>query len=339
MTTNDTRRLRGRLRAIGLSAAAIDAVWPRWWSEAAAASPSARVELVFSLARRFGFDPRSLLNEADTPRFLWRGDARFKHLSRETELERATLTSFGRSVAVPLLAAAPDPAIDIRGSEAGELRGALLSSRPYVELADLLLLAWSAGIPSVHLRVFPLRQKRMAAMTVGVGDRPAILLGKDSQYPAPIAFYVAHELAHVALGHVAGDRLIVDLDDLGQLSEEDQEEQAADRFALELLTGRAQPTVLSAGGIQPSARSLAEVALAAGPDLGIEPGMLAQCYGFSTRDWAVATKSLRYIYSAREAMWSSINALARLQLDLGALSSDAAEYLDEVLGSKGQPGT
>jgi len=73
--------------------------------------------------------------------------------------------------------------------------------------------------------------------------------------------------------------------------------------------------------------------------LGIEPGMLAQCYGFSTRDWAVATKSLRYIYAAPEAMWSSINALARSQLNLGALSSDAAEYLDEVLGAEAHQGS
>lgn len=333
MTVNDSRRLRTRLRAVGLSGAAIDAVWPGWWSDAAAASPSARTELAFSLARRFGLDPRSLLQDSETPRFLWRGEARFKHLAGESELERAGLTSFGRSVSVPLVAAAPAPTVDLGGETALELRGALLENRPWVELVDLLLLAWSAGIPTVHLRVFPLGQKRMAAMTVGVGDRQAILLGKDSNYPAPIAFYVAHELAHVALGHVAGDRLIVDLEDLKPAFDvHDEEEATADRFALELLTGRSRPTVLSAHGIRPSARSLAQAALASGPDLGIEPGLLAQCYGYSTRDWAVATKSLRYIYSDAEPLWSSINALARSQLDYTELPSDAVEYLDAVLG-------
>ncbi len=318
---------------VGLSSAAIDAAWPRWWTDEAAVSPSARAELAFSLARRFGLDPRSLLDESDTPRFLWLSEARFKHLSGESDLERAGLTSFGRSVAMALLAAAPNAAIHLEGGSASALRAGLLRahSRPYVELVDLLLLAWSAGIPSAHLRVYPLRRKRMAAMTVAVGDRPAVLLGKDSDYPAPIAFYLAHEIAHVALGHVAGDRLIVDLED-PSLDRDDQEERAADEFALELMTGRADPIVLGADGVRPSARSLARAVLASGPGLRIEPGMLAQCYGYSTGDWAVATKSLQFIYSRAEPVWRLVNGLARSQLAFDALPADAAEFLDEVLG-------
>src|SRR4051794_15887231 len=62
--------LRLRLRRLGLSDDAISAAWPQWWSADAEASPSARAELRFGIARRLGLDPRSLLGEQDEPRFL-----------------------------------------------------------------------------------------------------------------------------------------------------------------------------------------------------------------------------------------------------------------------------
>ena len=40
----------------------------------------------------------------------------------------------------------------------------------------------------------------MAAMSVQVGAGTAMLPAKDSSYPAQIAFYLAHEIAHIALG-------------------------------------------------------------------------------------------------------------------------------------------
>lgn len=334
MTTSDSR-LKRRLRSIGLSRAAITAVWPSWWNEGAEESPSARAELLFTVARRFGLDPHSLLEEAARPRFLWQAEARFKHLSGESDLEQAGLTSFGRSVATTLLAATPSLNADVSGASPRDLRDSLLAGdRPYVVLTDLLVLAWSVGIPVAHLRVYPLPQKRMAAMTVSVGERSAVLLGKDSAYPAPIAFYLAHEIGHIALQHVAADRLIVDFEQARPtIATGDEEETAADEFALELLTGRRQPTVLGAGPYRPSARSLAQAALNSGPILGIEPGMLAQSYGYSTGDWAVASKSLKYIYPGAEPVWIHVNAIARSQLQVEALPPEAAEFLETVLGS------
>ena len=62
--------LKRRLQDVGLSGPAINAAWPRWWSEAAEASSSARAELRFSLARKLGLDPSSLLDESAEPRFV-----------------------------------------------------------------------------------------------------------------------------------------------------------------------------------------------------------------------------------------------------------------------------
>ncbi len=152
-------------------------------------STSARTELRFSLARKLGLEPSSLLGEGE-PRFVWRDVAKFKHMSGEGEVEQTAITSFGRALGNLLVNAAPAPLTGI-GTSALELREIVLVKHPYVGLIDLLSVCWSAGVPVIHLRIFPWPQKRMAAMTVRVADRYAILLGKDSMYPAHIAFYLA----------------------------------------------------------------------------------------------------------------------------------------------------
>jgi hypothetical protein len=338
MTNESAEGLRFRLRGLGLSDNVISAAWPRWWSNNAEDSVSARAELRFGLARRLGLDPSSLLEDRDEPRFLWREEARFKHLSGETELERAGITSFGRAIASILMAGLDEPAQLLSGVPPQELRASVLASgQPFVTLADLLALSWAVGIPVVHLRVFPWPQKRMAAMTVKVGSRSAILLGKDSSYPANIAFYLAHELGHVALNHIPADGQIVDLEDeVPSPGAGDGEERDADAFALELLTGDPAPTVLPSGPGWAHGRALAQAALQAAPTLQIEPGTLALCFGHSTGDWRTTNAALGQIYSDPQPVWTYVNAIAHQQLVSADLSLDALDFLDAVMGATGE---
>jgi Zn-dependent peptidase ImmA (M78 family) len=326
--------LRRRLKRFGLSDSAISAAWPRWWSDAADASVSARADLTFSVARRLGLDPVSLLGHEDEPRFLWREEARFKHLSNEGELELAGITSFGRSVASALIAAAPAAEGSAAGMSGQQLREQILASgRPYVDLLDLLNLCWAVGVPVVHLRVFPWPEKRMAAMTVAVQGSAAILLAKDAVHPPAVAFYLAHELGHLGLGHLGTDRIIVDLGDPeGPVARgDDDEEVAADEFALELLTGNPEPTVVTTGE-RPTATRLAAAALGASAELRVEPGTLAQIFGYSTGDWRVATGALKVIYDQEKPVWQEVNAVARRELQFDLLTDDAAEYVSAVIG-------
>jgi Zn-dependent peptidase ImmA (M78 family) len=335
MNKNDASRLRLRLKKIGLSDPAISAAWPTWWSADAEASTSARAELRFSLARKLGLDPMSLLDDDQAPRFVWRDDARFKNLSGEGEIELSAITSFGTALGTVLVASSPEP-ISIAESTASDLRRLLLRrDQPYIRLHNLLSLSWSLGIPVVHLRVFPWPQKRMAAMTVRVADRCAILLGKDAMYPAHIAFYLAHELGHIALGHLSSDRVIVDLEELNpKLATDDVEEDSADRFALELLTGEPKLVVLPSRKHY-AARELARIAMITGEQLGIEPGTLVLCFGYSTGNWPAANAALRYIYAAPKPVWKEVNDVAWSQLALDRISDDSTEYLRAVLGESG----
>jgi len=335
MTDDTGRRLRSRLRKAGLSNAAITAAWPAWWSDEAASSPSARAELAFGVARRLGLDPRSLIEDETAPRFLWKAEARFKHLSGESDAELAGMTSFGRAVASILLAATRPTAFGIAGMSAPDLREQLLQTgRPFIELADLLVLSWSLGIPVVHLRVFPLPQKRMAAMTTTVGDRAAVLLGRDSPYPAAMAFYLAHELGHLALGQVSEGGSLIDVGDPRPQTDTnrgDVEEASADEFALALLTGEPRLAVVPQRRGVASASELARTALASGADLRIEPGFIAQCFGYSTGRWQTVGAAMRLIYPEAVQAWRTVNEVARAQLEFDVLGDDTATFLNTIL--------
>ena len=330
--SGSSNSLRQRLRTIGLADAAINAAWPAWWSDEAEFSSSARAELRFSVARKLGLDPRSLLEDEGAPRFVWRDEARFKHLADEGDLERAAITSFGTAVGTVLVNATNQPA-SISGYNSIDLRQAILNKQVYVRLLDLLALCWSAGIPVIHLRVFPCTRKRMAAMSVRIEDRNAILLGKDSAYPAHIAFYVAHELGHILSGHLASHAALVDLDYADLTTEgSDSEEVDADRFALELLTGQPRPTVLPWRRAYNS-RELARTVLEASKELAVEPGTLALCFGYSTRDWATANAAMQLIYASGKPVWNEVNNVAIGQLDIDLIPEDTRAYLEAILGS------
>jgi hypothetical protein len=172
----------------------------------------------------------------------------------------------------------------------------------------------------------------MAAMSVRVGDRSAILLGKDSMYPAQIAFYLAHEIAHIALGHLTKETAIVDCEtNRLAIGGVDEEEIEADRFALQLLTGHADPRVLPAAGAY-NAPGLAAAVLQSATALHIEPGTLALCFGYSTGNWAVVNSAMNFIYSSAKPVWAEVNRLAVRELNIEQVPSDSRLYLNSVLG-------
>jgi hypothetical protein len=332
---DNAARLRQRLKNFGFSDPAIEAAWPMWWSEEADTSSSAKAELRFSLSRKLGLDPRSLLEDDGEPRFVWRDEARFKRLSGESEFEKAAITSFGVALGSVLISATA-PLSSIAHASATGLRDLILRTQDYVRLLDLLSLSWSTGIPVVHLRVFPWPQKRMSAMSLRRGSRHAILLAKDSMYPAHIAFYLAHELAHVVLGHLAQENVVVDLEDAELASADtDPEEAAADAFALELLTGESSPKVLASTSSKATAAGLADAALGASKELRIEPGTLALCFGYSTGNWGVANAAMARIYSSAKPVWREVNQVALRELSLEQVAEDFQPYLMAVLGGIG----
>ena len=328
---DNAQQFRARLKATGLTDSAINAAWPEWWSDAADASASAQAELRFSLARKLGLDPRSLFDD-DAPKFFWDDSAKYKNFKGDPERDRPAITAFGNSISRMLIKGAPfyKPLI---GLDAKVLRDSILANQPFVRLVDLLATLWAMGVPTAHLRVYPLAAKRMCAMASRSGERFAILLAKDSNFPASVAFHVAHEIGHIALGHIGDGSALIDMEDTDEhVDESDAEEKAADRYALELLTGDPDFTVAKEGrGRNP--QQLASEALTVGPANRIEPGTLALCYAHVTDEWATLQAAMPYIYTQSIPAWSVTNKIASSQLDWDAITDENASFLRAVMGA------
>lgn len=323
-----TTELRQKLRIAGLTEQAVNAAWPAWWSEKATSSPAAQAELRFAVARKLGVSASALAR--DEVEFIWRDQARFKHLRNETADEQAALASFGTGVANHVAAATQGlPSLPL--PTAAELRQAVLASHAFVDLHGLISTCWAVGIPVIHLRVFPLEAKSMHAMVVRVGERYVVLLARDAKYPAQVAFTLAHEIGHIALGHLGEGASIIDLEDPASANSQDNEERSADDFALELLTGSSRPNIIPEIA-NPSNRALADAVMQAGPLHAIEPGTLALCFGYQTGNWSAAIGSLRHIYSRPQEVWVAVNRVAEAAIDWRSVSEDTQDYLLRVIG-------
>lgn len=323
----DADSLRNELRAAGLSRAAVDAAWPDWWSDQAEASVSARTELRLAVARNLGLAPKALVGERVD--FVWRNRARFKHLRAEDEVPLAALNSFGVSVGRSLIEATERNG-DMVGLSAGDLRRLLLDMG-VPDLPGLLTVCWAIGVPVAHLRVWPLAQKAMHAMVVGQNERHAILFSREASYPAMVAFTLAHEIGHIALGHVPEDDVLVDAEDPAGVADHDDEETAADRFALEVLLGDADREILIDFDTFNHAE-LADAVLRASPQYGIDPGTLALAVAYRRNAWPVAMAAMKLIQPEPVAVSDLVNNVARTQLDLGRLGSDSAVFIERTLG-------
>ena len=329
MAENSSIKLRKELRRSGLSSSAIDAAWPAWWNDDLSDSPSANAELRFALARKLGLAPKSLLGER--VEFVWKDRARFKHLGAETDLDLQVLSSFAMSVGRLLTRAAP-AGRGFHGISAEVLRQSILKSSQYVDLRTLLAACWGLGVPVVHFRVFPLQVKAMHAMVTGVGDVGAVMLGRDASYPALLAFTLAHEIGHIALGHVRAGTALVEVEDPAQAKDHDQEEQEADAYALTVLTGSPRPEITTEFE-RYNAPTLADAAIKAGPLHRIEPGTLALCVGHLQGNWPVVMAALKMIYPHPVQIWRAVNALAGQEINWEALVDDDQDFVRALLNA------
>jgi hypothetical protein len=328
------RQLSQELRNTGLTQAAIDAVWPAWWSAEAEGSLSARTELRYTIARRLGISPSSLFE--GSPKFVWRDAGKFKNLGTTSEAEQFVLTSFGVAAGRALIDGTPPPEHPVP-LDPLEIRAAILQSSRYVGLHELLSLCWSCGIPVIKTEVFPLRQKRMQAMTVRNGPRYAVILGRSTRFPAWVAFILAHEIGHITRQHLADDAALLEMADPVQAQIRDEEEVEADRFALALLTGSADFSATTEAE-QYSARQVAYAAASAGPEQGIDPGVLSLCLAHNTGRWKQAIGALKVLDGQQLPVdvGRLVNGVADRQLDWDALTFEQAEYLTRIMANSGK---
>jgi hypothetical protein len=283
----------------------VDAAWPEWWSDSLDGDEKAHKELQRALSLRLGVATDSL-RVGDPPRFIWDDRIKYKNFKGSLDEGLPALSSFGIALA-KLIRQGVQPTQPIAGISAASLRQHLMQAAPFIRLETLLDFLWSIHLPVLHLQLLPLVTKCMCGMSVHDESSDVIFLAKQERYPATLAFYLAHEIGHIALGHIAPSFALVDVNPSNFTPiRDDEEELAADRYALELLTGASRLSFSVTGGKQ-SGRGLAKECLRLSLECGIEPATIALCYGFESREWRTVQVSLKHIYTLKNPAWKTIN--------------------------------
>lgn len=213
------REISKRVRAVGVPKDVIERIL----------ASVRRADVVVAFARAFGWEPSDVLA----------GHLTNQQLTIAVQFKAGDAQAAASS---PLLAMAYrisewiTQAANLRVGGGGvptntdELRAAALDGAGNLTLASLSQWAWKAGIPVVPI----LGAGAFAAASWRVVQRSVIVLKDSRPFAAFWLFDLAHELGHIALGHIH-DRGVVDVDSPFSEKSTDTQEEAANQFALEVL--------------------------------------------------------------------------------------------------------
>ena len=326
---NPIKKLYGRLSGVGLTRTFVKkTALPSWWDDDVATNPSGYAEGLLLLSRHLGLDLASLQSENEPIRLREFGICKFKKRSDVSEDDLALSRVVATRAAQLAASAISTPAVMIP-MDAREIRQEIVGDdAPWVGLTELLDYCWSIGLPVLHLNHFPKNAQRPDGFAARVNGRPVVVLCRNVKYSAWLLFILAHELGHLALGHVPDEGTLID-EGLDQDSA-DVEEQQANAFAMGLLTGRSDRR-FTAAGRWPNAEGLAKSALEVGRRSMIDPGhvVLNYAHAMGKSFFPVGLAALKLLDPHDDAV-AKVRAKMAGSLDWSRLPEDSSEFLMRV---------
>jgi hypothetical protein len=312
-----------------------EVVLPEWWDDEVAHNPAGYAQGLLVLSRNLGLDLASLQNGTAPVGLRNLGPCKFKKTASKRDEELIVARIVTTRVASMAAAAAPKPSRPFSTSAAA-IRETILSGPPnWVGLAELIEYCWSVGVPVLHVPTFPEGARKMDGMAWVQSGRKAIVLCKNCMHSAWLLFILAHELGHIARGHLGGDGALVDeeVDQQGA----DKEEQEANAFALELLTGNPTCEIVPVGeGV--SAGSLVTSALQLGMAERIDPGHIVLNCAHQAKGpyFALANAALNLLEPNGDAP-GVIHKRMLAYLDRSAIPEETFEFILRATGARVQP--
>src|SRR6266446_1192287 len=295
-------QLYSRLGSVGFPRKYLrEIVLPSWWDDEIAHNPAGYTEGLLLLSRNLGLDLASMQNEAVPIGLRNLGPCKFKKSVATSDEDLVLARLVATRVVELMFPAVPMPKKPLLTS-ASELRQLILRTGvSWVNLASLVEYCWSIGLSVIHVSAFPPKAKKMDGLAYVKHGRYAIALCKNMHHSAWLLFIVAHELGHIARGHVGSDGVLVD--EQVDRNSTDEEEKAANAFVLELLTGNPECQVFPVES-RVSAGALARAANQAGVDEQIDPGhiVLNCAYQMGSDFFAVANAALKLLEPQADAV-------------------------------------
>lgn len=287
------------------------------------------------LGRRLSLDPTALSN-GDIQPIGAVSELRYKHTARFDPQTLHAATLIASSLARAVLGALPVVAMPTRLT-AQDVRERLLAMPAgRVDFDSLLACCWDLGIPVIPLPHLPKGVKKMDAAALKVGTRPAIVITRKTDSKAWLSFLLAHELGHIALGHVPENGSIIegslqDTMEFDAVGNVDQQEVEANEFAHQVLGGLDSDSVVSQWSNNAYPIALAAEATAAAPRLRIAPGQLILRYAFLRHRWVEAQTALRFLHDDVQAQATLVRGLEQ-HLDLARIGEDLQDFVGQITG-------
>lgn len=326
------------LKTLGYTRPYIVKLLPDWWDNSLLKTSAGALQFALILKQRLGievrFDAQGALSvafdQAQT-KFKHRRDTLDEELGQAAGIGRAMARLVAHGLSIPLQAPPASPL---------EIRQHLLADGPFVEFDGLVDYCWSCGIPVLFLDNLPPQTKRAAGMAVNIGGRPVIVLGHRLRQKSRQLFILAHELGHIALNHIRKDSILID-EDIAQVTEsvdrnsrgneDDQEERAADQFALQLLRGDLEMPAARLFSPLASGAVLAREALRLSGEHKIDPGHLLLSWAKEAGTWSSAAQAIGF-FSDSDTAIETLERDFRRYSNLQSLSEENQDFLASIQG-------
>ncbi len=331
MTTNKPMsHLYERVSNAGFNLSYIKKLLPEWWDEKLAETPSGRQYACLHLARMFSITPDSLKDGSEGVCFNFGGNHKYKHRQNvsENDLDIATAIAYTAARIVASNFETPyDPSAVL---DPLEIRAKILSSETWVSLDSLVSYCHSIGIPVVYLKSFPKAAKKMAGLALMSHKRPVIVLTQPQKY-GYMLFDLAHELGHIARGHLNEENGQCHVDAKIENTSTDNIEKEANEFAFQVISGQKSLRIVPTAGLL-KASNLARAAQQYGNDHHIDPTHIALNYGFAQNCWGAAINAVKLLCADKESDQSFVRAMMKSGMDLENINEDDFKVLENLIG-------
>jgi len=222
----------------------------------------------------------------------------------------------------------PRKCVSIPPREALSWASSLRSRYGKINLETIAADLWARGIAVVLAEQLP--SPKFQGLACIAAGRPAIVLGHSHDAPARIAFFIAHESAHVAFGDCEPEAPVVDEDD--ELLDTSEMERRADAYAwASLVAGTELPDL--EGKIH--WKDVARRAEALGAEREVDAGVLVWSWANRTRRFDDGQMALRALYLARGGR-HVLRSLLLEHLDIEGASETDQALLACARGDAGQ---
>jgi len=303
---------------------------PSWWNDELNDQPLAVLEGAGYIANNLNLDLKSLLIAEEEIRFNSPPPTKFKQHNNQNKDHPYIAQALASRVA-ELIALGTEVDFTPLPVNVHQIRTEILTSHTTVNLISLLEYCWSQGIVIAHFHHFPDNTKKFAGLIQWQFSRPVIIISSKHKHSARLAFDLAHELGHLALGHLKEGILI---DETIESDCYDDDECQADQFATQLLLGNCDNCL---GNRKfKDARNFSDYVInniiPQHPD--IEPDAVILNYGWHNKKYfpLVSSALNKLQLDCHVNSWQIINEYLADRLDWDKFNDESYEYLEKVLG-------